>query len=302
MANEVLVAGIGDLTISEAMAAEFLFLLEDRADFLMHPALHYAGQPASSNVIRVSQLGLGAVDLLAAGTEGTALANTALTDASDDVTVAWYGKVYESSDLAKFAANGKLDPRLFAQDAAVSVAQTLVNLIAALGSGFSNTVGTSGVNMTIADFTDAITQLEISKAEGARLAVLHHRQYGDLRTDSLSLGGAAQFRLDSQGLVQTAMSQNRGQLFGVDVFSTGRVPTANAGADRAGMMFTKGGVLWADGNIQTDGDPNIVNLGGRAAFERVRTGKAGLTAYVTHAFLGVAEGIDEAGVGIITDA
>ena len=79
------------------------------------------------------------------------------------------------------------------------------------------------------------------------------------------------------------------------------MPTANTAADRAGGMFGRGAVVWADAMFPTNGDPNIINMG-RAAFERERTGKAGLTAYITHAFMGVLQGIDAAGVSIITDA
>lgn len=300
MANEIKISGIGDLIAGEVMAAEYLMLLANREDFFGHSALHYAGAARGSNVVRTAELGLGGYDLLSAGTEGTALTNTALTDSSSDVTVAWYGKSYEQSDIARVAANGLLDPVLFAQDAAVSLAQTLVDLIASLASGYSNTVGSTGVDMTAANYVDATTQLEISKVSGPLMCILHPRQWGDVKSAFLTLGGAAQYRTDAQG-VFSGMGQYKGTLMGADVFVTAHVDTANTAADYAGMMFGKGAVIWADAEFPSDGDPNIVSLG-RGALERVRTGKAGLTAYVTHAFLGVTEGIDAAGVGIITDA
>lgn len=302
MANEILIAGIADLMAAEIVSSQFLLLLADRSDILGHPALVYAGAAVGSNVVKVPQIGLMGYDTLAAGTEGTASANTALTDSSDSITVAWYSKQYEQSDLAQVvAANGLLDPMLFAQDCAVSVAQTLMGLIANLVDNFSTTVGTSGVNASIQNFVDAITALELNKAQGPYLSILHPRQWGDLRTDALSLGGAAQFRTDAQGLVAAGTGLYKGQLFGVDVMTHGAVPTANGGADRAGGMFSRGALAWADAQFPANGDPNILNLG-RAAFERQRTGKAGLTAYISHAFLGVVECIDTAGVSIITDA
>lgn len=304
MANEVLVAGIADLKTTEVMSSEFLMLLADRGDLFQHPALVYAGAAQGSNKVRVPQLGLGGYDLLAAGTEGTALANTALTDGSSDITVAWYGKTYAVSDLAQVvAANGLIDPVMFAQDAAISVAQTLISLLAGLMGGFSNTVGSTGVDLSAANFVDAITQLEVSKVSGPLMAILHPQQYGDLRSASLSLGGAVQYREDAQALVMSRSnsSQYKGNIFGVDVFCSSHVGTANAGADRAGGMFGRGAVAWADAQFPANGDPNIISLG-RAAFERDRSGTAGLTNYTTHAFMGAVEAIDAAGVSIITDA
>lgn len=300
MADEIVVSGIGDLITAAVMRAEYDMLLADRADFFGHPcvAAGYAGSAKGSNVVKVGQVGLMGYDLLAAGTPATALSNTALTDASDSITVAWYGKSYEMTDLAQ-AVSG-LDPVLFARDAAITVSQTLVDLLAGLAAGYSQGVGATGVDMTVANFADAITALEIGKAGGPYLAVLHPRQWGDLRNDSLSLGGAVQHRFDSQAIIG-AGGQYKGTLFGVDVFVTSHVDTANSAADRAGMMVAPGAFYWADAEFPANGDPNIVSMG-RAALERVRTGKAGLTAYVTHAFLGVAEGQDLAGVKIVTDA
>lgn len=302
MANEILVSGITDLVAAEVMSGEYLRLLAEQDDFFGHPALVYVGAADGSNVIKTPAVGLGGYDLLVSGTDGTDPGNTALTDAHYDVTVAPYEKIYEQSDLARFISQGRLDPVLFAQDAAISIAQTLVSLIAALSSGFSSSVGSTGVDATIQNHVDAITQLEINKVGGRYLAVYSPRSWGDIRTDSLSLGGAAQYREDSQGLVMAGMGQNKGSLFGVDCFVSSHVPTANAGADRSNMMFGRGAVLWGDARVQTDGDPNIVSLGDRATFERDRNGRAGLTAYVTRAYLGAAEGIDLAGCKIVTDA
>lgn len=302
MANEILIAGIADLMTAEVISSEYLLLLAEREDILNHPALVYAGAASGSNVVKVPQIGLMGYDLLAAGSEGSALANTALADASDQITVAWYGKSYEQSDLAQIvAANGMLDPVMFARDAAVSTAQTLLSLIANLMDNFSTVVGSTGVDATHQNFIDAITALEINKVQGTYLSLLHPRQWGDLRTDSLSLGGAVQHRMDAQGVVAAGTGQYAGRLYGVDVFKTSHVPTMNAGADRGGGMFGRGAIAWADALFPANGDPNILSMG-RAALERVRTGKAGLTAYVTHAYMGAAEMIDTAGVCIQTDA
>ncbi|HJN72355.1 MAG TPA: hypothetical protein QGF58_00360, partial [Myxococcota bacterium] len=122
-------------------------LLADRdGSVLTHPALfHATGSARSSNVVRVPHIGLGGYDLLTATTPGSEHANTALTDGSTDVTIAPRAKVYSIDDLAGFISDGKLDALAFAQDAAVSVAQTLISLIANVADDFTATAGTTTV-------------------------------------------------------------------------------------------------------------------------------------------------------------
>ena len=117
-------------------------------------------------------------------------------------------------------------------------------------------------------------------------------------------GGAIQYDPMSAALIPTRGGLGfQGTLAGVDVFTSTRIPTANAGADRGGGMFGRGAVGFATGDITTD-DPSgqSLVLGGKVLFERSRTAKSGLTAYVSHVYLGVSEMIDLAGVSIITDA
>lgn len=302
MANEILPAGIGDLTTRESMAAEYLMLLADRdGSILTHPALLQATSPsATSAVFQVPHLGLGGYDLLSTTTPGSDIANTALTDGSTAVTLAMRGKAYTRDDFARYEASGKLDPVMFAQDAAISVAQTLISLIAAVVDDFSNVAGASGVDCSWNDIQDAKTLLGIAKAGGPLMAILHPRQWGDLEQDAMSLGylpAQSMAGVITQGLGDAY----KGRWMGIDVFVSSHVGTANAGADRAGGVFARGGVAWADAQMADEMDPNIVNLG-RARFERVRKGLQTSTAYVTSYVCGVSKAIDLAGVSVITDA
>ena len=301
MANEIVASGIGDLIAGEVMAAEFLMLLADRdGSVLTHPALfHATGSARSSNVVRVPHIGLGGYDLLTATTPGSEHANTALTDGSTDVTIAPRAKVYSIDDLAGFISDGKLDALAFAQDAAVSVAQTLISLIANVADDFTATAGTTTVNATWNDVVDAKTTLGVAKATGPMLGIVHPRQWGDLEIDALSMGV-----LPAQvmaGVINQGLDAFKGQWLGIDFFVSSAVPTANAGADRAGGIFCRGGIAWADVDIPAEADPNIVNLG-RARFERDRKGTYLETSYVTSFHAGVAQAIDGAGVSLITDA
>jgi len=301
MANEIIVSGIGDLIAGEVMATEFLMLLADREDgVLLHPALmHSTGSSNTSNVVRVSHLGLGGYDLLSATTPGSEVANTALTDGSTDVTIAPRAKTYGLDDTARFVTDGRLDPVMLAQDAVISINQTLISLIANVTDDFTSTAGDSGVNATWADVLDAKTTLGIAKNSGPMLGLVHPRQWGDLETDALTLGVLPAASM--AGVIMQGMGLYKGQWMGIDFFASSAVPTANGGADRAGGIFCRGGVAWADAQFAPENDPNIVDLG-RGRFERVRKGQTLLTNYVTSWQAGVAKAIDGAGVSLVTDA
>lgn len=150
------------------------------------------------------------------------------------------------------------------------------------------------------DILDAKTALAIAKVTGPLLGMLHPRQWGDLESDALTLGV-----LPAQSMagvvVQGLEGSYKGRYLGVDFFVSSHVPTANAGADRAGAVFGRGGVAWADAQFAPENDPNIVELG-RGRFERVRQGTYGQTSYVTTYAFGVSKAIATAGVSVITDA
>lgn len=302
MANEILPAGVGDLITQEAMASEFLMLLADRdGSLLMHPALMQATSPSpTSTIVRVSHVGLGGYDLLTATTPGNEVANTALSDGHTDVTIAMRAKRYNLDDLARFIVNGRLDAVAFAADAAVSVAQTLISLVANVTDGFSATAGSSGVDASWNDVLDAKTLLSIAKVGGPLLGILHPRQWGDLELDALTLGVLPAQTMG--GVINQGLgSAYKGSWMGIDFYVSSEVPTANAGADRAGGIFGRGAVAWADAQMGNEGDPNIVPLG-RARFERVRQGNYLATSYITSHAAGVAKAIDAAGTSLITDA
>ena len=299
-------ASIGDLRLSEALSAEYLRLLAAREALPNHPALIHSGDAtgSGSSTIKLGHLGIDGYDLLASTGDGSTVTPTAHTDGSTTVTVARYSKAYAPTDLARLTdPSGLISPERFAVDALASANATLVNLIAALGSGFSNTVGASGSDATVQNFMDAKRQLNVSDAGGALMAVLHPQQWADVMDDLiLNAGGAIQYDPAAPELIRVMGNGYQGSLAGVDVFTTTRIPTANAGDDRAGFMFARGAVVWADASPPVDDPTRQMLVGGKVLFEVDRDALAGLTNWVSHYYVGVAEGIDAAGVGIITDA
>lgn len=310
MANEILYAGIADLRTVEVVGEEWMLLIQDRNALPNHPALKYVGDIAGrgSSTIKVPHIGLMAYDLLAATADGASVANTALTDGSSTVAVARYSKSYEASDLAMLTdGQGLINPQMFAMDAMASGAMTLTDLIANVTDGFATTAGSTGVDLSLTNFLTAIGLLEVNSggaiAPGGVMAVLHGQQVADLRQSfAASTGGAVQWSQDAQTLLPIRGGGFRGNIYGVDIFASSKVPTANAGADRAGGMFVNGALLWGDGSIPVSSDANQLIIGEKVLFERDRTAKAATTAFVSHRYLGASKGLDLLGVSIITDA
>lgn len=293
-------ANIADLRTAEALSAEFLMLLADRGSLMNHPALVYAGNAAGSGsaAVKVPHIGMGGYDLLASVADGAAVGVSAITDGATTVTVGRYAKAYEPTDLARLTGgNGLIDPEMFAADAMASYAATLVSLIAAEVDSFATVKGSTGTDLTVTTFLSAVTALEVAKCPSPFMAMLSPQQIGDLRASlAASTAGAVQWAESTQQQLIQMSGNHKGQFLGVDIFSSAHV--TDDGTDHLGGIFGRGAVVWADASIPTENDPNAINIGNKVLFERDRTAKSGLTAYVSSAYLGVSEGIDLAGVTI----
>lgn len=311
MANEILYSGLGDLNVAAQLGAFYTLLLADRdASALSHPALIDAGvgMPGSL-VMQIPQVGLLGYDLMSAGSEGSDPGNTALTDGSDQITLALYDKIYEHGDLARMTdAFGILDPEMMAADCAITTALTLLDLLAALATGFStNVVGSSGVDLVVQDLIDAQTKLRVANVQSTLCQILHPTQIGDINTDLASIGGAFQHRPDLQGFTRWTGGSYMGQLFGVDTFSSSYCDASDAGANVNGMVFGRGALLHGRGAFRAESDPNIIPIAVpdapvQARLERIRSGRTGLTAWAMRAVMGVIEGQDAAGCRVRSDA
>jgi hypothetical protein len=307
MANEIVTSGIGDLTTTEIVTGLWLQSLADRNALPNHPALLKVPSPAGrgSTTIKVPQIGLMGYDLMATATEGSSTANSALVDASTTLAIAPKMKVYEASDLARLIdALGVLNPQVMAMDALISASVTLRDMVANLCDTFTTTVGTSGVNASVANWLDVIATLEIAKVQGPYLGILHPRQWADIREDAaLNSGGAIVWNAGAQGILDAMKGLGyQGNFLGVDVFTTTSIPTVNAGADRGGGVFGRGAIVWTDAPPPVDPDLPQLLVGDRVLFEKDRTARAQLTAYVMSYYVGAAEAIDLAGVTLATDA
>ncbi len=211
-----------------------------------------------------------------------------------EVTVAEVGLRTDLTDLAQEAGQVATDIGTWARSQGRAIAQLatsdVCDLFAALNS--ATAVGTSGADMTIADFISAMFTLDTADAPGARQCVLHPTQIQDL-ANALTGSGAIFSNLpelirDGSLPSGTPSAGFWGTLFGVRVYQTTECPTANSAADRVGAMFVEEAMEYVELR------PIRV--------EQERDASARVVEIVVTAAYGVGEVVDGYGVPIVTDA
>jgi hypothetical protein len=304
VANEILYSGLGDLAVSEILESQILLLLADRESYFTDPAVVYLGDQAGrgSSTGKVGLIGLDGYDLMASVSEGSAVSNTALTDASATCAVARQALQYEMSDLARAVdSTGMINYRRFAQSMVGSANMRLQDMLANIGDNFSSTVGTTTVDLTLDDFIDATITLDLASVPGPYLWMPHNRQYADFRNALLSVGGAVQFMSATAEQIALRGPGYKGEFLGVRIAQSTRVPTANGGADRASGMWGRGALGYKIASIPAD--PLIPAVyAGPIMIEVERNASAALGEIVGNLYAGVVEIEDSRGVTIITDA
>ena len=176
----------------------------------------------------------------AAVNEGVELANTALTTAKATGTAGEVGimatitDVLEVSDIP--AAHGARLKQL-----GRAIADKIDVDITALFASFSSSVGTTTADLTLANILETIYTLEVANAPKPYVGVLHPVQISDMRT---ALETNANSPFQSQGIqagtneLGPAGNGFAGSWFGIPIYFSTNVPTANGGDDRAGGVFS----------------------------------------------------------------
>jgi hypothetical protein len=230
----------------------------------------------------------------AAVAEGADIVSAARTPTRAYATVSEVGLSTELTKLAEESSRLDSQVILWAESQGRAIAQKvtadLCALLPDLNSGTA--VGTSGTNIAVADFVEAMYTLDNANAPGQKRCVLHPRQVADLFA---ALTGAGAVYQNLPELIRSGVLPEGqpaagfvGQLFGVPIYQTTEVDTANAGDDVAGGMFVKEAMAFVQLRpitVEYDYD----------ASKRARE-------VVVTAAYGVCEVIDGYGVSIVTDA
>lgn len=309
MANEILFSTLsGNARVSAVLHQTILEKLTDKTSLVNHPFILNFGNlnGSGSSALQVPVVGLGGYNAMAAVADGSAASNTAITSAAATITIARQALVRQISDLAQLTANGPMNVTIeaLADDMVGAFNKRVTTMLGGLSSGFSTSVGSTGVNLSVTTFYDAIFALTL-QSNDSFMALLHPQQMNDLISSlRAETAGPGPYMAATHEQVSAKPPGYRGTLYGVEIYTSATaVPTANAGADYLGMMFSKGAIGYATGSAApVRGAADVVLPAGTPIVVEVsRSPEAGLSTITGSAFVGVAELDDLRGVGILSD-
>ena len=294
------------LRLDKMIENEVRALLFDAASIRNSGALLFAGDVAGmgSSAISLRYAGLDGQEPMNTQADGTEITSSNLTTATADITVGRIGLRYDLTDLAALTKLGQdIDVFRLAESMAGAFESRFMEMVCALFSSASSSVGTTGVDMSVDDFMDALYLLEIANNPSQLFAVLHPRQIADLQSSIRNeTANAIAFNPAHHELMKSLGQGFVGDFMGVQVHKSAYVPSD--GTDRSGAMFSAGAIAYAlgtpvplagpAGEIRPAGTPVLVELERDSAFS--------LTKIVGSAYTGAAIVEQSRIVEIATDA
>jgi hypothetical protein len=310
MANIDFAALSGNARVSAILHKMIEMKLADRAELYKAPQFTNFGtlNGSGSSALQVPVVGLAGTDLMAAVGDGSSVSNTSITSSAATITIARQALRYDITDLASLtdplASGAGVGVEGLANSMAIAFGMRLTQMITALSSGLSQSVGSTTVALSVSTFFDAIYKLQLQSNDGEFAAILAPQQINHLINSLRSETGPGQYVAATQDQIAARGQGYRGMLFGVALHTSSTVPFANASADRLGLMVASGCIGYATGTpapVQGAGGI-IIPAGSQVVVELERDGAAGITRVIGNAFAGVAEIQDLKGVGILSKA
>lgn len=304
------------LRLSAVISQEINLLLKDNSNLRNTGLLSYQGSinGTGSDTVRVRLAGLDGFDsMAAAGTEisDESANKTALTINSADLVAARQYIIYEMSDLASMTGFGgsDVDPFRIAQSIAGSYETRFAALTGEAAASFSQTAGANTTTLSVDDFFDAIFQLEqagfgtgsAGGAPGPYACVLAPKALTELQ-DSLrnETGNAISRMQSSQDMLQVKGENYKGNLFGVDVYSSALGVKQNASLGYDNYMISPMALGFVDGiPAGVRGSADLMAMG-KVVVEFDRRPMSASTFIVGHAYLGLGIIEDSRGVKLLS--
>lgn len=232
----------------------------------------------------------------AAATENAAHANSVYARTQPTTLQASEIKVFTTASF-KSLKFSNLTVDEIADAAADGINDNIEQAAAGLFDGFSNSVGSTGVDLTAASIRLALATLDINNVGGPYVAVLHPTQILDMQDDIADVsaeGGAALYgnpstNLSILGGQPAALNGLKGSYMDVPIFSTTNCESINSGADWAGFVGNmQKAIAFAEGS---GGIETVIQTNGERGSEEI----------AVYIFYDVEEHLDAAGVQVISD-
>lgn len=197
--------------------------------------------------------------------EAAAITKSTYTQTSVSITAQKVGVYVELTDEAETFGNEDADPDALAQEAGLAIADKFDTDALALTNGFSNSVGSTGVALTIANFKLAPYKVRLNKVKGRLAAVLHPTAVRDIGSDLIATaapvwsGGRDLDILNGQPPEANGYA---GSLFNVPIYESSNCKSINAGADWSGGVFHPQYAICAGmlGRVKVIMQPNAQNV------------------------------------------
>lgn len=221
------------------MVAEALFVAAETS--IMRPLVRNYNMPMGSG--KVLQVPIYPTKLADNLTELTDLSNTAIATTKKDLTIQEAGLMVTLSDLSRDTSETDVIQDL-GKLLGEAVSKRIDRSLTALFSGFSQSVGNDGTDLTVSTISEAVTKLRANAVPGPYVGVFNPEQTHALKKDLTNTfqnpnAGDLQNEAMRQGFVT--------ELLGVRIFETSNVvedsATANSGAifsqDALGLAMMK---------------------------------------------------------------
>lgn len=317
MANEITTSTFDDLTHTSLVQPVIIKALTEKPGLwrfarefnIVDQSTNAAKLPTETSYWGSANDDGAGVDTEFDATQATSLSNTAFSTGSVTCTAAEYGVAHGLTDnVAEDSVRG-IDIMDLIKGRMLLVHQLaweddyLANM-----ANLSNSVGTSGADLTVAQMVAAQQGLRTRGVEADVVAyILDNQQASDLEGALLaSNAAAAVFALSADRLIGYTPAADHGMgasrmimsFRGAPVFATGLTDTANIGADVVGACICPSTAF----NDASGATTHCVAWKRLPYFETQRQAKLRATDLVMSARLGFAELQDGSGTAIITDA
>ena len=284
--------------------AEVRALLHDGASIRKSGALLFAGDVAGigSDTMALRYSSLDGFTEMAAVGDGSEIANSDLTNATANITVARQGLRYDLTDLASLSGLGQdIDVFRLSESMRGAFEMRFMTLLCATFSGITEQAGTSGVDLSVDDFMDAIYKLEINNNPNDLHAILSNRQVSDLQASIRNeTGNAIAFNPAHSELLKMVGQGFVGSFMGVDIHKSSKCATS--GSDVIGAMFSRGALAYAIGTPQPTAIGGVIRPAGTPVMvELQRDASLSLTEIVGTAYVGCALVENARAVEILSD-
>lgn len=221
-----------------------------------------------------------------------------INHSSVDITVVRACMVHALTDLAAITGGGP-DLRDLAEKLVAEYEQYWMTLLAQTGSAAANTVGTSGVDMTVDDLQDAIFALQLESNPLGFAAMLHPQQVNDLQRSLRQETGALEHSMATKEMIDAKGPGYAGRYLGVDIFKSERV--VNNGTDYQGFMWSAGGLGYKYGDVPASQFPQVIRAGQGWTVEFERKPECAYSVAALNVYLGMSILEQDRIVGIVTD-